>query len=271
VTVGNFRTDALASIFEGPTKLAYAHTQTTASTGSLATLDLPAWLQNIEGVYALAGRSVTLSGKLWTNSGSLTIPATLGALNFGTGGSPSPAVRFDKAINWSIGTTPKKFSVRLDIPSITGASFGTNGGTDSTALGLWLPAGWTGTLNIAEPQLEISSRFSSSDLTGKGGAPTTFEYRGIGPELARVMRFFRILQGGWHGAQYQANLPIGAWLYYERMRVSPSVAMGAAIESQNVGTPTVGPVYSDSFRLFSNTTNQGGSYCTYPFTMDARF
>lgn len=182
----------------------YAHSQTTASTGAVATNDLPYIFTKTEYVNKLAGKSVTLSMKLMTNTGTCTIPSVYCRQNMGSGGTPSANVVLDKTVNWVVTPTQQKFSVRLDLPSVSGNTLGTNI-NDFTSFGIFFPAGWTGTVYVTEMQVEVSRPLSSSDLNGKGGEPTAFEYRGAQAELARVQRYFYSTTVN----QYQGNFPCG--------------------------------------------------------------
>lgn len=230
---------------------AYTHTQTTASTGSTAAWDLPFMTQRVEWLQKLAGKSVTLSGKIWVASGAATIPAVACAQNFGTGGSPSPTVVNHKAVNWILGTLPKRFSVRLDMPSIVGKTLGTNN-NDYNSFGFFFPAGWTGTIFVAEMQVELCSPLASNDTTGKGGAPTTFEYRGYQAELARVQRFY---ETGHQPLWYCDVIPAGGAAAYGGVRFQvpkravPAMSIDAQWQYYSLGnntpfTPTLG-AYQD--------------------------
>lgn len=189
LTQTDARVIAAGNTDSGP-RYAMVFGQSVASSGTVAARTAPFIFQRIEGVQRLAGRSVTLSFRLYVTSGQITIPAILAARSYGTGGSPSAVEVFDKAINWVVTTTPKKFSVRVDIPAASAKTYGTNG-DDCTSLGLWLPPGVTFTMVCNEAQCEISDPNSSSDINGAGGAATTFEYRGEQAETARIQRYYQ--------------------------------------------------------------------------------
>jgi hypothetical protein len=168
------------------------HQQTTASTGTVATGNTCGMWQSLESVKTLQGRSATFSCWLWSGTGStITIPFIIARQNFGTGGSPSANAVFDKTVNWVVTPIAQKFSVRLDIPSISGKTLGT-ANNDLLQIGLWLPPGVVFTLCTAQWQLEQSSPNSSSDINGNGGDPTAFEYRGPQAELARTQRYYSV-------------------------------------------------------------------------------
>lgn len=207
----------------------FVHQQTTASTGTVAGYTTPNINQRIESAATFSGRSATFSIKLWTTSGSITIPSVLCRQNFGGGGTPSTGVFLDKTVNWIVTTIPKRFSVRLDFPSVNGKTFGTNG-NDFIAIGLWLPPGVTFTLVGCEAQLEKSSPNSSSDINGNGGAPTAFEYRGVQAELARVARYYQTFytSAGAGFAEFACTATTGGYGYSTLpggyMRAMPAIS-----------------------------------------------
>lgn len=168
--------------------------QTTAHSGTLAAYTAAYIKQNIESVKSLAGRSSTFSLMLVnTGSTAFTIQNIFQRQNFGTGGSPSAAVTIDKTVNWVIPAGGwKRYSVRLDWPSVNGKTLGTNG-NDYAQIGLWLPPGVTFSFYTTQWQLEQSNPLSSSDINGAGGEPTAFEYRGRQAELARVDRQYEVV------------------------------------------------------------------------------
>jgi hypothetical protein len=92
-------------------------------------------------------------------------------------------------VSIGISTSIRRFSVRIDLPSVAGKTFGTNG-DDNTQVGFWLPAGVTFNLVTTMWQLEESDPLSSSDITGNGGFPTPFEHRGSAVEDLRVCEFY---------------------------------------------------------------------------------
>lgn len=154
------------------------------STGNVAGRSLPCVLQDIEYVQTLQGRSSTFSLWLWTGGGTVTIGNILAAQIFGTGGSPSANVIIDTAVNWVVTTTPQRFSVRVDWPSIAGKVLGT-GGNDYIQIGFFLPAGSSVNIGTRQWQLEQSSPQAPS-----AGLPTAFEYRGAALERIRVQRYW---------------------------------------------------------------------------------
>jgi hypothetical protein len=200
---------ALSAIIPGlttPARLCHRWLQTAAASAS------PGFLaQRVEYARTLSGQSATYSVWLWTNTGSnISINKVVCQRSFGTGGSPSPVEIYDVNVNWTVTPTPKRFSVRVDIPAVTSQVFGTNG-NDFLIVGMYFPLGATFDLVTTQWQLEQSDKNSSSDLNGKGGAPTTFEYRGPQAELARVHRYYRAIQTS--GASFNACVTDSTTMY----------------------------------------------------------
>lgn len=185
----DLRTTANLAYTESGAPYALQFQQTVASTGTVAASTAPLITQKIEGLSKFAGRSVTMQIKLWA-AANMTIPSIVLRQGFGSGGSPSAQVVLDKAVTWNVTTTPKKFNVRLDIPSISGKTLGT-AGDDSLQVGLWLPPGVTFTLTMTEAQFELCDSSASSDTSGAGGAPTAYEFRGDYVEFGRVARLYQ--------------------------------------------------------------------------------
>lgn len=169
-----------------PRKYKLRYAMTTAGGGLVS--------QRIERVELFNGRSVTVSVYLTAAAAATLVTGVTYTQNFGTGGSPSANVSSTTAVTWAVGTTETRFSVRLDIPSISGKTLGTNG-DDFLEIQLNLATGATFTLDASQFQVEECSPTSSSDVNGAGGAPTPFEYRGQALELARVGRYLAVFSG----------------------------------------------------------------------------
>ena len=193
-------------------------TQTTASTAP-AGGSLPAFFQRIEGANSYSGKSVTISFKLRAVSGNMHVANIYMQQMFGTTGSPSAFVEQRKDVNWTLTDRFKRYSVRVDLPSTQGKTFTTN----HCLLAALMFNGQVGAIDIAEAQIEQCSRFASADITGNGGAPTTFEWRGFPTEAARVHRYhqpFAIRGDGYQtaGATASANT-----MFLAQMRGVPAV------------------------------------------------
>lgn len=83
------------------------------------------FLQRIEGVRTLAGKTATLT--LYARSSTHTqLPSVAISQNFGTGGSPSAAVLTYIDTNIAVGTTFSKIQYKIEIPSIDGKTSGSD-------------------------------------------------------------------------------------------------------------------------------------------------
>jgi hypothetical protein len=232
----SIRTDPQRALLDNPNAVNVARfTLTTASTGTFAGGNAPAFLQPVERADTGAGQTLTVSAKLRTVSGAKKVTGLV--LTQAFGGSAG-IVSFAKAIDWTLTDTFKRFSVRIDPPAIAAGVTFTN---DFLQCGLVFD-GAVGALDIAELQLEKSSSYCSDDLTGQGGAPTTFEYRGIGPELDRVKR------------HYEVMTPFNVYLYglttgvpantvpYSEKRAAPAISAAANL------TNATGFVVANNYR-----------------------
>jgi hypothetical protein len=247
-----------------PVAMVAAHNQTVASTGTVAAGTAPGIFQNIEDVRILNARSATFSCWLWTTSGSITIPSIFVRQNFGTGGTPAAEVVSDKAVNWVVTTTPQRFSVRLDFPTMNGKTLGTNN-NHYIRVGIWLPPGVTFTVGTNQWQLEQSSLSAPA-----AGSPTPFEYRGQQAELARVQRYYSTVQIWMQAYAEQANYARWASFTFPAMRASPAISM-AITGSTNAQTMSVVGVTSNSGVFNANSINAGTvTVNSVVITLDAR-
>ena len=141
----------------------------------------------VEDVNTLSGKTVTLSFDAWASSGTPKIGVELQQY-FGTGGTPS-ATQNTHAGAITISTTRTRYSTTFTVPSVAGASLGTNGNHCLT-LGFWVSAGsnflsragigiQSGTFNITDVQLEA------------GAAATAFERLPVQQQLAWCQRYFQ--------------------------------------------------------------------------------
>ena len=142
--------------------------------------------QHIESVKSCAGKTVTLSFYAKSNA-SRNIAVEL-YQNFGTGGTPSTSVSIPAGLV-ALTTSWQKFTVTVNIPSISGKVLGT-AGNDSLVAYFWFDAGssnssrasslgqQSGTFDIAQVQLE------------EGSVATPFELRPIGTELSLCQRYY---------------------------------------------------------------------------------
>lgn len=131
--------------------------------------------QRIEGVRTLAGQTATLS--FWAKCDTTKIFIITIAQLFGTGGTPSSPVTVVSS-NQSIGTDWTRYTMTVNINSLTGKTIGTTG-DDYLEVHIIEAASFsTFTLELAQFQLE------------KGSAATGFEKRPLGLELLLAQRYF---------------------------------------------------------------------------------
>jgi hypothetical protein len=142
-------------------------------------------LQNVENVATLSGQTATLS--FWAKADTAKNVAIEFRQEFGSGGSPSSPTSFSVS-TVSLTTSWQRYSVMVNVPSISGKILGTNN-DHSLAIWFWFDAGsnWnartnslgqqSGTFDIAQVQLEA------------GSSATPFEQRPVGP-LSEVFVLF---------------------------------------------------------------------------------
>ena len=147
-------------------------------------------VQRIENVRTLAGQTASLS--FWAKSTSGTPKVAVEFLQiFGTGGSPS-STTFTYAGQVTLSTAWQRFTMQVNIPSISGKTIGT-AGDDTLYLNLWTSAG--STYNSRAGSIGIQN--STIDFWGvqleQNYQPTPFEQRPIGVELALCQRYYQRL------------------------------------------------------------------------------
>ena len=220
----------------------------------------PFIVQNMEDVSTLQSRSATFSVWLFSTT-AITITQIILNQLFGTGGSPSPTASAPKTVNWVLPVnTWKRFSVRLDIPSIYGKTMGTTGNTDSLQVGISLPSGVTFNILMGQWQLEQSSPFSSSDINGNGGAPTPFEFRGLAVEMIRVRRNYTSDRvDGMGTASVAANVGVRV-NFPVYMRATPAISLTRTFTTSVQPSSSVTNPTSSGFMSFTVTTSANIGY-----------
>jgi hypothetical protein len=244
-----------------PVKYVANHNQTVASTGTIAANTSCYMSTNIEDAHTLHGRSATFSCWLQLAAGSspVTIPLVIARQTFGTGGSPSVQINADTPVNWVVTTTMQRFSVRIDLPSVSGKTFGTN--NDSLLqVGFWMPPGVVFSLYTAQWQAENCPPGAPPQ-----GLPTPFEYRGQQAELARVQRYY---ETGVEPYSYANNLSgitsaYGDVVFAVQKRSSPAMTLTSwkyySLATDVAFTPSVATSYLQKFSFQgSGLTNWTG-------------
>jgi hypothetical protein len=191
--------------------------QTVATTAGLN----PLFGQRIESVSTLQGRTATYSIWLWA-AAPVTITTVNFTQSFGSGGSTS--VTTPATVNWSVTTTPQRFSLAIAIPSIVGKTVGAN---NFLAILLNLPSGATFTINTTQWQME-----DSPVGTPATGLPTPFESRPISLEQSLTNRYFQYLSfpPGSPFAPITVTSTTGAFseIVVTSLRTTPTVSAGGA-------------------------------------------
>lgn len=199
--------------------------------------------QNIEGVGTLAGQTATLS--FWAKADASKNIAVEFRQWFGTGGSPSSPVEGIGSQLVALTTSWTKYTITVDIPSVSGKTLGTNG-NDYLSFIFWFDAGsdWnsrtaslgqqSGTFDIAQVQIE------------EGSAATPFEMRPIGTEFGLCERYYQVVPLNAFDATSQTYS--APYYFSTPMRTTPS------------GTISGGSSVSVSTRGLENGTNKGGRF-----------
>lgn len=197
--------------------------------------------QALERVAQYNGQSITLSVWLQSDVNMSVVNVNL-IQNFGTGGSPSAAVTTTKAVTWAVTTTEQRFSVRLDVPSISGKTLGNNG-DDNLAIELRTQTGLTFTLYCSQVQIDVCSSTASNDTTGAGGVPQPFRYRGLPLEYTRVLRYLWVLSipafGAFNTCAIQTSTRAYSTVQYPvPMAGAPAIALASgALQITAAGSP----------------------------------
>jgi hypothetical protein len=222
----------------------------------------------IEGVWRLAGKTVTLS--FWASSSAGQKIGINIAQQFGTGGSPSGGI-YILATGLSVTTvanTYTRFIVGpIAIPSANGKTLGTNG-DDHTDLMLWYTCGATnnvtagnigvqsGTINLWGIQLEV------------GSVVTPLEKPDPQQDLAKCQRFYQAGHldfNAWAGASMilsQSNLlPV-------QMRATPTIVYSGTSYGNGSGV-TAYAVDARFLKTGFTTTAAGASYVATDYTASA--
>lgn len=205
------------------------------------------WTHFIEDVYTFAGKQVILS--FWAKADVSKTLAIEIEQCFGTGGSPSANVQtFIQKI--SLTTFWTKYTIPINIPSISGKTLGTDGlVTSYLGVRTWMSAGsafaartgtlgiQTGTFDFAQVQLE------------EGAVATAFEQRPPQVELALCQRYCFVPQYPGVSArlafgigQSTSSIPFNMPLHVP-MRKAPTTSLSSVtswvVSDTSIGIPVV--------------------------------
>ena len=195
-------------------------------------------VQRVEGVRNLAGQAATLS--FWAKADASKNIAAEFVQVYGSGGSPSSATIAIGVTTIALTTAWQKFTVTVNIPSISGKTLGT-AGDDFLSMNFWFDAGGdfngrtnslgqqSGTFDIAQVQLEV------------GDTATPFEHRSFGQELALCQRYaYKVMQGFF--LTKMRELDRSRANYYQhpvQMRASPTVGSMTTTDGISVSVGSI--------------------------------
>lgn len=175
----------------------------------------------IESVKTLSGKTATLS--FWAKANASKNMSIEFVQSFGTGGSPSAVVNGIGVTKLALTTSWQKFTVTVNIPSISGKTLGTNS-DDHLQVTFWLDAGTTfnsrtntlgqqsGTFDISQVQLE------------EGSVATSFEERHVSQEYMLCQRYYTVVESLIHTSYALANgLVANSFTLPVKMRINPSL------------------------------------------------
>ncbi|OWQ76719.1 hypothetical protein CEE56_02255 [Stenotrophomonas maltophilia] len=142
-----------------------------------------AWMgQKIEGVGSASG-DITIS--VWANSDAPGRSVGVRVIqDFGTGGSPSPQVVLQAGV-LTLGTTAKRHSITVTLPSTRGKVLGSNGNDH-----LYIVFDLCGTGQKGELVAQNGSFGFTQFQVESGRAATRFDWRPPGVELALCQRYY---------------------------------------------------------------------------------
>lgn len=204
--------------------------------------------QRIEGVRTLAGKTATLS--FWAKTDANKNIGVEFLQSFGTGGSPDAFDSFSTQLV-ALTTSWTKYTITLDIPSISGKTLGTNG-DDYLGLLFWFDAGsaydarsasvgqQSGIFDIAQVQLE------------EGSAATPFEDRPVGIEGQLCMRYYQFC-----GSSSATNAVATAYMGTStslRFQFPLTVPLRASPSFETVGATITGRYPNSGMTGYTGTT-----------------
>ena len=148
-------------------------------------------IQSIEDVRTFAGQTATFS--FWAKAATGTPSISVELLqSFGTGGSPSASVNSIGAIKTAITTSWVRYSVTINVPSISGKTVGTDVNTSNLQLIFWFSGGSdfnarTGTLGNQNNTFDI---WGVQAEAGSVATPFQTATGTIQGELAACQRYY---------------------------------------------------------------------------------
>ncbi len=240
------------------------------TTGQSASTDYTFQTQVLEDVRTYAGQTVTISFWAKAASGTPKISTEI-TQYFGTGGSPSATVNTD-AGQVTLSTSWARYSVTVNVPSISGKTIGTTANTSFLQVSFWVSAGSsfaarTGSMGIQSNTFDIwgiqmeagstatSFQTASGSLGGEFALCQRYYYR-----ASNATGFEATLQGF-----YQTNSEMNVSITFPvTMRIKPTFASTGSFYSYiNGGADYVNSMTlsasSPMAAIIKNTTESAGS------------
>lgn len=202
--------------------------------------------QVIEDVRTFAGGQVTISFWAKATTASAIARAKIGvavAQNFGSGGSPSqPVYTPAGVVTIDQSTSFKRYSVTVNVPSLSGKTIGSTANTSGLELRLYVSAGSSNATHYT-PSGSLGAQANTFQFWGvqveRGSFPTAFEERPLATELQLVQRYYvaickandypRIRNTYWSSNNHEFPLSIPT-----EMRVTP-VTVGSPRSFSSAG------------------------------------
>lgn len=210
--------------------------------------------QRIESVNALAGKRVAISFYAKADS-TKNISIELAQV-FGDGGSPSANVTGIGAQKIELSAAWTKYSILVDIPSISGKVIGTNA-NDSTFITFWFDAG--SNLNARTDSLgQQSGTFDLALVKLEEGEVATPYVRDVGYELQRVQRYYFVGQADESGYILSGWTLMGTLPLAVGMRSTPTTSLsGGAFTNTDAGKVVLNgtPYPTVRFQIGYDTAN----------------
>jgi hypothetical protein len=238
-------------------------------TGNAGATSLSMLEQRIETVQRLSGKTVILSFWAIGSTNTIKLGATF-AQNFGSGGSPSPSITVSGGAV-TLATTWARYSFTFNVPSTAGKTFGSNGGTDFSAVAFWFSAGanssaiagvpvQTGSFTLWGVQLEVAQPGQT--------LPSPLEKPDWNYDYGNCRRFYQF--GGVGGYAYgTAGGIIGSLQnLVPAMRGSPTVTP-TSVNYSNASNMTVTFTAGQFFVWNATVTAAGMAYATGNMTVSS--
>jgi hypothetical protein len=221
----------------------------------------PAVFQKIESVATFEGRSATLSVWLWVNSGTLSVSTVTLNQTFGGGGSAN--VVTSTTVAWNLTTTPTRFSVRLDVPSISGKTIGT---ADYLNILIAFPLTTIFTVNVGQAQIEDCPAGAPA-----AGLPTPYERPSAAIMRSMISRFLNLVSCS---ARFPASAGaqiMDVTIAYPPMRAAPAATLVTAGSAGALTSQSIASLTASSARFEITSSGAGDCFAlVYLYLFDAR-